>query len=124
MKVVLATFAALAIACAPAMAKEQRLKTSELSDLLRGGKTIQVTGAGETFTGTLVLTSDGKGTGNGKVGPKEITFSGTWSIKKNRFCHNWAGAGGNETCDSWILIEPKKVKVVSKKTEVGIISWD
>jgi hypothetical protein len=105
--------------------QSKAMKGTEITALLKDGKTIRVTSAGKGYTGEVVLTADGKGAGTGKTSDgKTVQLAGTWSIKKNRFCHLWTGVDTKEVCERWIMIEPKKIRVVVKKQETAVIAWD
>ena len=105
-----------------ALASES-LTGAQLNELLSGGKTIHLGGPGSGYSGELVLTPDGKGSGSAVTdAKKKIKLQGTWVIKDDKFCRTWKGIdGGKEVCETWLLIEPKKVKVL---LEIGANSWD
>jgi hypothetical protein len=125
MKTLILLASIVMLAAFPAAAKDKRLKGAEITAMLSGGKTIRITSAGKGYTGEVVLTPDGKGAGQGKTGDgKTVEIAGTWSVKKNRFCHQWTGLDTKEVCEAWIQIEPKKVRVVIKKQEIAVIAWD
>ena len=115
----------LALAVTAAGAAEKPLSAKRMATLLASGKTIKITGAGDHYSGTLVLTADGKGTGEGKTADgRAVTFAGTWQLKRNRFCHQWNDIEKAEVCEVWVPIEPKKAAILVKRTEVGIVTWE
>jgi hypothetical protein len=127
--VLAAALAAFTFAAGAGFAAEDtktRMTGTQMTDLLKAGKTLQVSGpGGKVFTGTLVLTADGKGTGETKSedGKTTTKIEGTWRVKKDRFCHTWKGVDTAEVCEGWVVIEPTKVSAISKKKEVAIYWW-
>ncbi|MCT7377304.1 hypothetical protein [Chelativorans salis] len=111
----------------PAIADEVKMGGKELSELLSAGKNIRLGGPGTGYSGELVLTSDGRGNGQAKTddGTKTFVLEGTWRIKGDEFCRQWAAFDdGNEVCETWVLIGTKQAKVVVGDDQIGINSWD
>jgi len=127
--VLAAALAAFTFAAGAGFAAEDtkvKMTGTQMTDLLKAGKTLQISGpGGKVFTGTLVLTADGKGTGETKSedGKTTTKIEGTWRVKKDRFCHTWKGVDADEVCEGWVVIEPTKVSAVAKKKEVAIYWW-
>ena len=110
----------------PALAEEV-MTGAQLKELLANGKTIKLGGPGTGYSGELVLSPDGKGKGEAKTddGSKTFAIEGTWEIKDDTFCRTWAAFDdGKEVCETWVLIEPKKVKVMNGDKEVGSNHWE
>jgi hypothetical protein len=111
---------------ASAMA-DQTMTGDQLSELLAGGKTIMLGGPGIGYSGELVLTADGKGKGEAKTddGSKTFVIEGTWEIRDDKFCRVWAEIGeGKEMCETWVIVAPNKVKVMSGEKEIGVNYWE
>jgi hypothetical protein len=118
--------AAMALLSLPAAA-EEAMTGAQMKELLAGGKTIMLGGPGTGYSGELALTADGKGKGQAKTddGSKTFMIEGTWEIRDDTFCRTWAEiSDGKEVCETWILIEPKKVRVMNGEKEVGTNYWD
>jgi hypothetical protein len=91
--------------------------------VLTGGKTVHLGGPGTGYSGDLVLSPDGTGSGSATTDDKKkIKLQGTWKIKDDTFCRTWKGIDkGKEVCETWLLVEPNKVKVL---LEIGSNWWD
>jgi hypothetical protein len=109
-------------ACSSAVAAEV-LTGPQLTELLAGGKTVHLGGPGTGYSGDLVLSPDGTGSGSATTDDKKkIKLQGTWKIKDDTFCRTWKGIDkGKEVCETWLLVEPSKVKVF---LEIGTNWWD
>jgi hypothetical protein len=111
---------------APAIAAE-KMTGRELTALLAGGKTIILGGEGKGYSGTLSLTTDGKGKGSVTLESGDvIPIEGVWSIKRDRFCRTWKGGrdAGKEICETWTKTGPKTVEVFNGKKDMGSNSWE
>ena len=110
-----------------ASAADETMTGVQLTELLSAGKTIKLGGPGMGYSGELVLTPDGKGKGEAKTedGSKTFAIEGTWEIKGDAFCRTWTDLDeGKEVCETWVMTEPKKVKVMNGENELGVNSWD
>jgi hypothetical protein len=116
--------AALALSCA-VQAAEKRMSGAELSALLANGKTVKLGGPGEGYSGELVLSADGKGSGSAKTdGGTVIKIEGAWAVKGDKFCRTWSGLDdGKEICETWVLVGTNKVHVMNGKKKVGVNHW-
>ena len=127
MKIVrLSLLAAMVVLGGPAMAEEV-MTGAQLKELLAAGKTIKLGGSGTGYSGELVFTPDGKGKGQAKTddGSKTFVIEGTWEIKDDTLCRTWTEFDeGKEVCETWVLVEPKKVKVMNGEKEVGTNYWE
>ncbi|MCB1501214.1 MAG: hypothetical protein KDK07_15750 [Bauldia sp.] len=120
-------FAAAIAAFTTASAAEKAMTGTQLTELLSGGITIKLGGPGMGYSGELVLTADGKGKGEAKTEDGKNTFvlEGMWEVKGDTFCRRWAAFDdGKEVCETWIIIEPNKVRVAVDGKDVGVNSWD
>ena len=111
----------------PAVAadKIKILNAKQMAALLSSGKTIKVTGAGDHYSGKLVLTADGKGSGEVTLADgKTVALTGTWQLKRFQFCHKWQDIEPAEVCENWVPIGPNKALILVKRIEVGVVTWD
>jgi hypothetical protein len=118
--------AAMALLSVPASA-EEAMTGAQMKELLAGGKAIKLGGPGTGYSGELVFTPDGKGKGEAKTddGSKTFVIEGTWEIKDDTLCRTWTELDeGKEVCETWILLEPKKVKVMNGEKELGVNYWE
>lgn len=114
----------LIVLAASAYAKDMAMKGSELTALLSGGKTINLGGPGESYSGTLTLAADGTGNGSGKENSgAAFTITGTWKIKGDKFCRQWNINGNKEICETWVMVGPNKVNVMDGKKKIGVNWW-
>jgi hypothetical protein len=112
---------------ATSAAGAEKMKGKELSALLSNGKEIMLGGEGKGYSGTLMLTKDGKGKGQVKLENGDvIPIEGVWKIKKDRFCRTWKGGrdAGKEVCETWIKTGPKAVEVMVGKENKGNNYWN
>ncbi|WP_377290780.1 hypothetical protein [Rhizobium sp. SG2393] len=121
-----AAFGVLIFSAATATAAEKDMTKVDFENLLKDGKTLQLGGKGMGYTGSLVLTSDGKASGSALPdGGQKIDIVGTWRIKDNKFCRTWEKLdGGKEICERWRLVAPNKVEVYQGKKKMGVNSWN
>ena len=106
---------------------EEAMTGAQLTELLSAGKTIKLGGPGTGYSGELVLNADGTGKGEAKTDDGKNTFviEGTWQIKGDTLCRTWAALDeGKKVCETWVMVEPKKVKVMNADKELGVNSWD
>lgn len=108
-----------------AEAAGKKMKGAELTELLSGGKTIQLGGPGEGYAGELTLSADGKGSGSAKTDDGTvIKLEGVWAIKGDKFCRTWADLdGGKEVCETWVITGKNKVDVMNGKKRLGVNHW-
>ena len=106
-------------------AAEKKLSSADLSALLSNGKTIMLGGPGEGYSGELVLSANGKGSGMAKTdGGAVIRTEGVWTIKADKFCRTWTDLdGGKEACETWVFVDKNKVNVMNGKKKVGVNRW-
>lgn len=126
MRTLLAAIALVATAASQAVA-EEAMTGAEMTALLSGGKTIMLGGPGTGYSGELALNADGTGKGKAATddGSKTFMIEGTWEIRDDTFCRIWAEiSDGEEVCETWVLVEPKKVKVMNGDKEIGTNFWD
>lgn len=117
----------LAAGCSGSAMADETMTGDQLAELLAGGKTIMLGGPGTGYSGELVLTADGKGKGEAKTddGSKTFVIEGTWEIRDDKFCRSWAEISeGKEVCETWVVMAPKKVKVMDGEKEIGVNYWE
>ena len=115
---------ALTLSCA-VEAAERKMSGADLTALLVNGKTLMLGGPGEGYSGELVLSADGKGSGKAKTdGGSVVKIEGVWTIKNDKFCRTWSGLdGGKEICETWVLVGENKVHVMNGKKKIGVNQW-
>jgi len=121
------TAAAFAATLATSAFAEEAMTGEQLTALLSGGKTIMLGGPGTGYAGELALHADGTGKGQAKTddGSRTFVIEGTWEIRDDTFCRVWAEiSDGKEVCETWVLIEPKKVRVMNGDEQVGFNYWE
>ena len=120
--------AAGALAATSTIASAEEAMTGEqLKELLSADKTIKLGGPGTGYSGELLLTADGKGKGEAKTDDGKNTFriEGTWEIRDDTFCRTWTELDeGKEVCETWLLVEPKKVTVKDGDRVLGTNYWE
>jgi hypothetical protein len=101
------------------------MSAEEMAELVGGGATLQLGGAGMGYKGELVLTADGKGKGGATTDAGDkISISGTWKLKKGKFCRKWKGMdGGKEVCETWVKKSDRSVEVYNGDQMMGVNSW-
>jgi hypothetical protein len=116
----------LAAFAIPATA-EEAMTGAQITELLSGGKTIMLGGPGTGYSGELTLNADGTGKGEAKTddGSRIIPIDGTWEVRGDKFCRIWAEvSGGNEICETWVIVAPNKVKVMDGDKQLGVNYWE
>jgi len=108
-----------------AMAADEFMTGAEITALIGEGKTINLGGKGEGYSGTLDLRADGTGSGSAKTDDgKTLVIEGTWKIKGNLFCRKWDGFDKGKTiCESWKKIGENRVEVQLAKKKIGVNWW-
>lgn len=123
--IMLATALMLSGAAFEANAAGKAMKGAELGALLNDGKTVNLGGKGEGYSGTLVLAKDGTAKGSVKTDDgTTINLGGTWKIKGDKFCRTWKDLdSGKEVCETWRVKSPTQVEVYVGKKRAGLNSW-
>ena len=97
------------------------MTTEQLTQLTANEITLKLGGEGMGYTGSLKLSSDGKGEGsvNGT-----IPITGTWKIEDGKFCRIWKEHDeGKQVCETWYLTSERAVEVYNGKKKLGVNSW-
>lgn len=106
------------------LAADEFMTGAELTALVGQGKTINLGGEGEGYSGTLEIKADGTASGSAKTDAgKKIVIKGTWAIEEGQFCRKWKGLdGGKKVCETWKKIGDNKVEVLEIK-KLGVNWW-
>jgi hypothetical protein len=106
------------------LATDEFMTGAELTSLVGQGKTINLGGESEGYSGTLEIKADGTASGSAKTAAgKKIVIKGTWAIEGDQFCRTWKGLdGGKKFCETWKKIGDNKVEVLEIK-KLGVNWW-
>ena len=116
----------LAATCTTVSADEA-MTGDQLKELLSAGKTIKLGGPGSGYSGELVFTADGKAKGEAKTddGKKTFRIEGVWEVRDDTLCRTWTELDeGKEVCETWLIVEPKKVTVMDGDRVLGSNYWE
>ena len=116
---------ATALATAGFAQSANQMTQDQLTRLTKNGRTLQLGGPDQGYTGELRLNKNG--TGKGAVttdSGKKLTITGSWEVRDGQFCRTWREFNaGKEQCEVWILTTPTTVDVFAGSNKIGVNSW-
>ena len=122
----LLTFAfAASIAAGTALAQGKPMTQGQLEQLTGNGVKLQLGGPGEGYSGELILTADGRGSGAVTTDSgNKLTLTGTYEIRNGQFCRKWVEFNdGAEACETWLLTTGNSATVMFNGEKIGVNSW-